>query len=249
MSPTARAAVASAPARGLRRSPAPRVPRRVSGPAPAPKRGADAAPRRRRQARPALLPRIRARVGALTDAPLLDRLLAGRAWIVLVGFLLIGIVAMQVSLLELNAGIGRAVDTSSRLQRENAELRASVSRMSAGDRVEAAAARLGMVMPDAGTVRFVAVRPREDARRAVSNLRAPELATPTDQAAVTGVPGAPAAVATPGTPTAGAPGTAGTAAPGTVAPAGGTTAPATATAPAGAGGAAAPTAAVPPGQG
>ena len=41
----------------------------------------------------------------------MDRLVRSRAWVVIIGFGLIGIVAMQVSMLKLNTGIGRAVET------------------------------------------------------------------------------------------------------------------------------------------
>src|SRR4051794_426802 len=97
------AATAAGGARALPRSPAPRHPRRVSGPARRP----TAAPA------PRALPlgaRLRTRVRELPDARLLDRLIRGRAWIVLIGVLLMGIVVMQVSLLKLNTGIGRAVE-------------------------------------------------------------------------------------------------------------------------------------------
>jgi hypothetical protein len=78
------AAPTAAPRRApLRRPIAPRLPRRVSGPA-----------RRRRRARSTVLERLL----ALPDHRLVDRLVRGRVWIPLIGFLLIGIVAMQVSM-------------------------------------------------------------------------------------------------------------------------------------------------------
>ena len=146
----------------------PRLPRRVSGPAPGhpPARSGSAAARGAR-----VLDRLR----ALPDARLLDRLVRGPAWIVLVGGLLIGIVAMQVSLLRLNAGIGRAVAQSANLERRNGELRAAVSRLSAEQRLRESGRKLGLVMPDVGQVRFVAVRTGADARRAAEALRAGRL--------------------------------------------------------------------------
>ena len=66
---------------------------------------------------------------------LVDGLLRGRAWIWLIGILLGGIVAMQVSLLKLNAGISRAVTTASTLERQNADFEAQIARLSSGERV------------------------------------------------------------------------------------------------------------------
>jgi len=104
--------------------------------------------------------------GALPDRPLVGRLVRGQGWIVVIGFLLIGLVAMQVSLLKLNAGIGHAVERSAALERRNGELRAQVSRLSASERVQARAAELGMVLPAAGSIAYVRSRPALDARRA-----------------------------------------------------------------------------------
>jgi hypothetical protein len=53
-----------------------------------------------------------ARIRALPEHRVIDRLLRSRAWIWALGALLGGIVAMQVSLLKLNSGISRAVETT-----------------------------------------------------------------------------------------------------------------------------------------
>jgi cell division protein FtsL len=177
MTPPPAAATAAGGARSLRRSPAPRVPRRVSGPARRPR--VAPAPRR--------LP-LAARVRRLPDARLLDRLIRGRAWIVVVGVLLMGIVVMQVSLLKLNTGIGRAVEATSTLERKNSALRLSVSRLSSGERIQRVAERMGMVMPQPDNVRYLTVRGDRDARSAVMNMRIPnpeaqQVAAVNDQAA------------------------------------------------------------------
>ena len=62
----------------------------------------------------------------------MDRLVRSRAWVVIIGVGLIGIVAMQVSMLKLNSGIGRAVDTAATLERSNASLKAEISRAELG---------------------------------------------------------------------------------------------------------------------
>jgi cell division protein FtsL len=190
----------------------------------------------------------------------LDGLLRGRAVIALVTLLLTGIVFTQVSLLKLNASIGRAVETEATLQRQNAALEESVSRLSSGERIQAMAERLGMVMPSASEVRFRVAHPGQDARRALRVMRAPD-----PQAALSAMSAPPAATSaptqattTPGTstqttttataptgttPRGTAPSAGGTApSSGAAAPSSGTTAPPTGTTPLpSAGGAAAPT--------
>ena len=141
-------------------------PRRVSGPAPAPPA------RRGSTLRPSRGARLLAWVRALPDHRLTDRLVRGRAWIVLVGFLLLGIVAMQVTLLKLNSGIGRAVAQRANLERRNGELRAAVSRLSAESRVQAMGAKLGLVAPEAGQVTYLSPRGGQDAKAAAEALRA-----------------------------------------------------------------------------
>jgi hypothetical protein len=85
----------------------------------------------------------------------MDRLVRSRAWVVIVAFGLIGIVAMQVSMLKFNAGIGRAVETAATLERSNASLRADVSRLSSGDRIQALAGARGFVMPEPADVTYL----------------------------------------------------------------------------------------------
>jgi cell division protein FtsL len=84
-----------------------------------------------------------------------------------------GIVVMQVSLLKLNTGIGRAVNATSTLERKNSALRLSVSRLSSGERIQRVAERLGMVMPQPDNVQYLTVRGDRDARSAVMNMRVP----------------------------------------------------------------------------
>ena len=165
-----------APARSHRRTDprkplAPRGPRRVSGPvsrrmvaAPA---GGAALPRPRRGTTGAF-----ARIRALPEHRVVDRLLRSRLWIWALGALLGGIVAMQVSLLKLNSGISRAVETTTTLERQNAELEMSIARLSAPDRVNEGAQVLGMVQPPAGDVSYLSAG-AQDAGRAVRRMQAP----------------------------------------------------------------------------
>jgi cell division protein FtsB len=154
----------------LRRQPVPRHPRRVSGPArPVP------VPGRPRAATVAPQPHetFAARLVALPDHRWLDMLLRSRAWIWLLGVALGGIVAMQVSLLGMNAGIGRAVEESATLQHRNAALSEQVAELSSGERVREQAAALGLIAPDAGDVSFLTARGELDARRAAQRMTAP----------------------------------------------------------------------------
>lgn len=164
-----------APARSHRRTHArstvaPRAPRRVSGPA---SRRMVAAP-----AGTATLPRrsgttgLFARVRALPEHRVIDRLLRSRAWIWALGALLGGIVAMQVSLLKLNSGISRAVETTTTLERQNAGLEQDIARLSRTDRVQTGAASLGMVQPPAGDVSYLRAG-SGDASRAVRHMQPP----------------------------------------------------------------------------
>jgi hypothetical protein len=162
-----------APARSRSRSQArttlaPRGPRRVSGPVS-----------RRMVAAPAgaALPRrgntgFFARVRALPEHRVVDRLLRSRLWIWALGALLGGIVTMQVSLLKLNSGISRAVETTTTLERQNADIEAAIARLSSPDRIATGAQTLGMDMPAAGAVSYLRPGPR-DAQRAVQRMEPP----------------------------------------------------------------------------
>jgi hypothetical protein len=113
------------------------------------------------------------RIRALPETRFVDGLLRGRAWIWLIGILLGGIVAMQVSLLKLNAGISRAVTTSATLERQNADIEADIARLESGDRVRAAAAEDGMIAPLPGGVAYLSARGEKDATRAARRMQPP----------------------------------------------------------------------------
>jgi cell division protein FtsB len=154
------------------RTVAPRHHRRVSGPlrpAAVPGSRAGTVPRPAVRGRSAGFERIR----ALPDHRLVDGLLRSRAWIVIVAVLLGGIVAMQVSLLKLNAGISRAVETTATLERQNADLEDSIARLSSGERIRAAALATGMVAPAAGDIGFLRARGDADARLAAARMQPP----------------------------------------------------------------------------
>jgi cell division protein FtsL len=106
----------------------------------------------------------------LPDSRLLDRLLRGRAWIVLLGVLLIGLVAINVSLLKLNSEAGRNAEKVKALRIQNTQIRAKVSRLASAERLERAGRELGMSMAVAGRVRYLSIRP-QDPRQAARAIR------------------------------------------------------------------------------
>ena len=113
------------------------------------------------------------RLGRVADHRLVDGLLRSRAWIVVVGVLLGGIVAMQVSLLKLNSGITRAVETGATLERQNADMQSRIAKLSSAQRVSATATRGGMVFPPAGEVTYLRARPDRDPALAGKRMTPP----------------------------------------------------------------------------
>jgi hypothetical protein len=225
--------------RRLQQRPAPRVPRRVSGPVAAPKGTTRRAARRRARSRALLGPllgrRALALLRTLPDRALLDRLIRGRVWIPLLGVLLAGIVAMQVEVLKLGAGMGRSISRASELSSQNELLRASVASLADEQRIEGLAAAAGMVMPPPTAVGFLRASAGGDAGAAVANIHSPNpvafesliatngaLVTGADTAVGTAPSSSPSSTA-PAT-TSAAPATAAAAAPATGAPQAQTTA-------------------------
>jgi hypothetical protein len=108
--------------------------------------------------------------GSLSRHRLLDRLVGGRTWIAFVAFALIGIVTMQLGLLKLNGGIGRALEHQALLQRENAALSIEDSELAGGAPVQSRAARIGMELAPLRGLVFLAARPGVDPARAATAL-------------------------------------------------------------------------------
>jgi cell division protein FtsL len=219
------------PTRTTRRTPTQRPPRRISGPS-RPKRDPRAsATGATAVARPPLAMRLGLRAMRVGDARVLDRLVRGRAWIALVAVALMGIVFMQVSLLKLNAGISRAVTAADTFDRQNSSLREEISKLDSGERIQAVAAKLGMVTPAAGDVHYLDGRGADGARAAAS-IKPPKPVTPSAPPAATTTAPATSATTTPAPAATATAASAMTNAPATTnaAPASTTTAPATGTA-------------------
>src|SRR3954471_16461268 len=158
-------ASARARAHGARSTVVPRHHRRISGPM----RPVPAGPAVRGRQRTSAFERLR----ALPEHRFVDKLLRSRAWIVVVALMLGGIVAMQVSLLKLNAGISRAVQTSATLERQNADMQDTIARLSSSERVRAAPPSAGMVAPPAGDVGFLRARGQRDDQLAARRMTPP----------------------------------------------------------------------------
>ena len=163
--------------RTVRRGPAPRAPRRVSGPPRPPRAALAGAGAGTVVARPPLSLRLGRRAMRVGDARVLDRLVRGRAWIAIVAAALIGIVFMQVSMLKLNAGVSRAVTAADTLERQNSTLRADISKLDSGERVQDAAANLGMTTRAAGDVHYLDAA-RASAARAAASIKPPNPVAP-----------------------------------------------------------------------
>lgn len=144
---------------------APFAPRRISGPV-----------RRPIPAGPPVRGRTSAfeRIARLPDYRLVDRLLRSRAWIWLIGIMLGGIVAMQVSLLKLNTGISRAITTQQTLEHNNQVLKMQITQLSSAEGIRSKAGDMHMVDPPAGDTRYLKSRGVEkDAPRAAKRYTAP----------------------------------------------------------------------------
>ena len=156
----------------LRRQPAPRAPRRVSGPSHGVRGSAGG--RARPAVRGPLPARAAAFVRALPDHPLLDSMVRGRAWIPLLGVLLAGIVAMQVEVLKLSATMGRSLERGTALQSRNDQLRASVASLSDAQRIERLAVAQGMVMPAPTSITFLSQHANGGIAQAAARIHAPD---------------------------------------------------------------------------
>lgn len=96
---------------------------------------------------PAAVGRTADTVRHIPDSGLVTGLVRGRAWIIVLGVLLAGIVAINVVSLSLSSSAGKMEQRATVLEQENSALRASLAQRLSTDRVEVAAAGLGMVRP------------------------------------------------------------------------------------------------------
>jgi hypothetical protein len=191
------------PLPAFRRAPEPLI-RPRPRPAPEPREGQQGG----------IVRRAGAFVVSLPDHAFLDRVVRGRAWIPLLGVLLAGIVAAQVEILKLGASNGRSLEQTTTLTNANEQLRGSVAALSNDQRIERLAGNMGLVLPPAGAVGYLAAGPNGNVGGALANIHTPDssafvLMTARNGALVTGpnastlppAPGAPLPAASPSTST------------------------------------------------
>lgn len=154
---------------GNSRGAAARPARRISGPA-----AGRARAQPERQQNLTVGARALAVVRSLPDRSLVDRLVRGRAWIPVLGVLLVGIVAMQVEMLKLGTSLGRSLERTTTLQSQNESLQAGVATLADDQRIERIAAGMGMVMPTPGLLTFVSGHAPNQIGKAFANMRAPD---------------------------------------------------------------------------
>jgi hypothetical protein len=175
--PARRTAPAPAPSRTTpppkrRTAPARPAPRKKAAPARAPrtrpKPRSAAAPARKAPARraPARMPRrvggqliplagrTAVAVGQLPDSGLVVRMTRGRAWIVVLGVLLAGIVALNVLTLSFSASASQVDQQAVVLDRENSILSTKDARLFGTGAMRNAAGALGLAMPASDQIHF-----------------------------------------------------------------------------------------------
>ena len=114
-----------------------------------------------------------------------------RLWIVVLGVLLVGIVGLNVMALSLNATSSKTAALSDELREANSALRAGIADQLSSERLQSAAARIGLVMPQAASALMLTPGPG-DAEAAASRLRRGDITVGS-----TSAPPVPDAVATP----------------------------------------------------
>jgi cell division protein FtsL len=153
---------------------------------------------------------------------LLDRLLRGRVWVVLIGCLLVGIVFFNVGVMRLNQTITRDSARATALRQENSRLGVEAARLGSSERIQRLAAARGFVLPLPKDVRYLTVSPK-DSIRASHRIVPPQPAV--SPGPISQTPQTTMAPATPTAPTtttpSGATGASGTTAPASGVPAGG----------------------------
>jgi hypothetical protein len=164
----------AAPARRPRSRPAPKG--TAASPAPA-RRAPARTPRRTKTKRAVggqLIPlagRTAVAVGQLPDSGLVVRMTRGRAWIAVLGLLLVGIVALNVVTLSFAASSGKIDEQLTALGSENTTLDSRAERLDGIGNVRREAAPLGLAMPSSAEIHFTEAGP-DDVATAAQRLAA-----------------------------------------------------------------------------
>jgi hypothetical protein len=115
---------------------------------------------------PAAVGRTANAVSGIADTGIFVRLTRGRLWIGVLTVLLVGIVAINVLSLSFGATASRLGREADGLRRANSALQAQLAGRLSDLRVQGAAIRAGLVVPAAGSIHYVKVRPGDAARAA-----------------------------------------------------------------------------------
>lgn len=185
--PARRTAPAPAPSRTTpppkRKAPArkPTRSRAVAAPAKAPVRRAPAkaparraparAPQRTRPKLAVVAGRTAVAVGQLPDSSLVVRMTRGRAWIAVLGLLLVGIVALNVATLSFAAAQGKIEEQITTLEAENSMLGVRAAKHFSTARIRGEASTIGLVMPNTEEPRVIEYTP-DDLATAAGRLAA-----------------------------------------------------------------------------
>jgi hypothetical protein len=135
-----------------------------------------AAPRRRARVLPyaaGTAGRAAVAVTQLPESGLIHRLTRGRAWIGLLGVLLVGIVALNVVTLSFAASSGKVEAVNAELSKENSMLQSRASTVSGQGRMRHEATKLGLTLPTEADAQpqLITARP-SDAAEAAGRLKA-----------------------------------------------------------------------------
>lgn len=113
-------------------------------------------------------------VGGLADSGLVFRLTRGRLWILAIGLLLVGIVALNVLQLSFSAEASRMASQADAIEREASALRAGLAADASAEKLEREAGELGLAVPPTDAIYYLEPADR-DAEQAARRLRDGEL--------------------------------------------------------------------------
>jgi hypothetical protein len=111
------------------------------------------------------------------QAPRLDRIVRGRAWIPVLGAMLVAIVGLRVAVLKLGASVGSQVQQATLLESSNTMLRTKISALSDNQRIEKLAAAYGMHMPNPLDAHFVSAAAGTHVQAAIHSISSPANST------------------------------------------------------------------------
>jgi cell division protein FtsL len=111
------------------------------------------------------------------QAPRLDRIVRGRAWIPVLGAMLVAIVGLRVAVLKLGANVGSEIQQATLLESSNTTLRTQISALSDNQRIEKLAEQYGMHMPNPLDVHFVAAAAGTHVQAAIHGISSPDGST------------------------------------------------------------------------